>query len=129
MSPIVSNEDEWKQQTMPKLTMKMLYERVKMQERENTALKQRVESVERQLTEQQLLIGEVAVTADRLMWSQSLTSTNELFADAVTMNETSAGSEMQAETAAETAQEAVKYNLNPRSERQVAPKRKFLWFF
>ncbi|WP_240414579.1 hypothetical protein [Paenibacillus periandrae] len=129
MSPIVSNEDELKQQTHPKLTMKMLYERVKIQEREHAALKQRVESMERQLTEQQLLIGEVAVTTERLMWTKSLTPDNESLAASETVMETSTSKEMLAETGAAMNHEAVKYKLIPRSERQVAPRRKFLWFF
>ncbi|MEK3720758.1 hypothetical protein [Paenibacillus sp. FSL H8-0034] len=129
MSIIVSNDDESKQQTIPKLTMKMLYERVKIQEREHAALKQRIESMERQLTEQQLLIGEVAVTTERLMWIKSLSRDNESIEDSETMLETSTGKEMLAETGAAIAHEAVKYKLIPRSERQVEPRRKFLWFF
>jgi hypothetical protein len=115
----ITNEEQLKLlQSNSRLTMKLLYELIMELKQENLTLTHRFEKMERQLTEQQLQIGEVAVTADRLVWTHSLSYSIE---KEITR-------EIAADLEVKPAEEVPECIRMSRSERHYTPKRRFFFW-
>lgn len=113
MIPNIPNEAELKLLiTRPKLTMKLLNKLITELSEENQQLMRRLEALERELNEQRLLLGEIAVTAEQFVWN---TPGNEAVI-------------VEPEQPEPYPTEVPEYVQMTRSEKHFVPKKKWFWF-
>ncbi|NHN30283.1 hypothetical protein [Paenibacillus agricola] len=118
MNPNIPIEEDLKLLlASPKLTMKLLNELITELKQENQKLVRRLEDMERELKEQRLLLGEIAVTAEQLIWTPP---GKPVVADEAEATETKLSEAPPAKVP--------EYVRMTRSEKHFIPPKKWFWF-
>jgi predicted nucleotide-binding protein (sugar kinase/HSP70/actin superfamily) len=118
VNPNAPSEEELKLPlTSPKLTMKLLNELIVELQQENQKLVRRLGEMERELKEQRMMLGEIAVTAEQLIWNAPNAPVNAVVADSV-----------ESEQPEPVFTEIPEFIRITRSEKHFMPKKRWFWF-